>query len=78
SSGVAYTMQIYGQKYAEPAIASLSMSLESVFAALGGWVIAGNALSLPEFLGCALVFLAIVLAQMPQLLESRRAKKQEK
>lgn len=78
SSGVAYTMQIYGQKYAEPAIASLSMSLESVFAALGGWVIAGNALSLPEFLGCALVFLAIVLAQMPQLIESRRAKKQEK
>ena len=78
SSGVAYTMQIYGQKYAEPAVASLSMSLESVFAALGGWLILGNALSLPEFLGCALVFLAIVLAQMPQLLESRRAKKQEK
>jgi drug/metabolite transporter (DMT)-like permease len=75
SSGVAYTMQIYGQKYAEPAVASLSMSLESVFAALGGWLILGNALSLPEFIGCALVFLAIVLAQMPQLLETRRTRK---
>lgn len=78
SSGVAYTMQIYGQKYAEPAIASLSMSLESVFAALGGWLILGNALSLPEFIGCALVFLAIVLAQMPQLFETRRARKKER
>ena len=75
SSGVAYTMQIYGQKYAEPAVASLSMSLESVFAALGGWLIANNALSLPEFIGCALVFLAIVLAQLPQLLETRKARK---
>ena len=78
SSGVAYTMQIYGQKYAEPAIASLSMSLESVFAALGGWLILGNALSLPEFIGCALVFLAIVLAQLPQLFETRRARKKER
>ena len=77
SSGVAYTLQIYGQKYAEPAVASLSMSLESVFAALGGWLIAGNALRLPEFVGCALVFLAIVLAQLPQLLEARKAKKSE-
>ena len=78
SSGVAYTMQIYGQKYAEPAVASLSMSLESVFAALGGWLILGNALSLPEFIGCALVFLAIVLAQLPQLLETRRTRKKER
>ena len=77
SSGVAYTMQIYGQKYAEPAIASLAMSLESVFAALGGWVIAGNALSLPEFIGCALVFFAIVLAQIPQLLETRKGRKSQ-
>ena len=78
SSGVAYTMQIYGQKYAEPAVASLSMSLESVFAALGGWLILGNALSLPEFIGCALVFLAIVLAQLPQLLETRKTRKKER
>lgn len=66
SSGVAYTLQIVGQKYAEPAVASLSMSLESVFAALGGWLISGNSLSSREILGCLLVFAAIVLAQTPQ------------
>ncbi|MBQ8431559.1 MAG: DMT family transporter [Clostridia bacterium] len=74
SSGVAYTLQIVGQKYAEPAIASLSMSLESVFAALGGWVILGNTLTSREFLGCALVFLAIILAQLPQLFAERRGR----
>ncbi len=68
SSGIAYTLQIYAQKLAEPAVASLTMSLESVFAALGGWLISGNALSPREFLGCALVFIAILLAQVPQLL----------
>ncbi len=66
SSGVAYTLQIVGQKYAEPAVASISMSLESVFAALGGWVIAGNVLSCRELFGCLLVFVAIIVAQLPQ------------
>lgn len=65
SSGIAYTLQIIGQKFAEPTVASITMSLESVFAALGGWLIAGNALSVRELLGCALVFAAIVLAQIP-------------
>ena len=74
SSGIAYTLQIVGQKYAEPAIASLVMSLESVFAALGGWLLAGNALSPAEVCGCVLVFAAIVLAQLPELLESRKEK----
>ncbi|MBR7071208.1 MAG: DMT family transporter [Clostridia bacterium] len=67
SSGIAYTLQIVGQHYAEPTVASLSMSMESVFAALAGWLIMGNALSRREMLGCALVFAAIVLAQMPSL-----------
>ena len=71
SSGVAYTLQIVGQKYAEPAIASISMSLESVFAALGGWMISGNALSSTELIGCSLVFVAIIVAQLPQF---KRAK----
>ena len=65
SSGIAYTLQIIGQKFAEPTVASITMSLESVFAALGGWLIAGNALSGRELFGCALVFVAIVLAQIP-------------
>lgn len=64
SSGVAYTLQVVGQKYAEPAVASISMSLESVFAALGGWVISGNALASNEILGCVLVFAAIIVAQL--------------
>ncbi len=66
SSGIAYTLQIVGQKYAEPTVASISMSLESVFAALGGWVISGNTLSFKELIGCILVFLAIVVSQLPE------------
>lgn len=75
SSGVAYTLQIVGQKYAEPSVASLSMSLESVFAALGGWIISGNALSVKEFFGCALVFAAIITAQLPEMLASRKKRR---
>lgn len=71
SSGIGYTLQIVGQRYAEPAVASLSMSLESVFAALGGWLIVGNTLSPKELIGCILVFGAIVLAQLPQFFEKK-------
>ena len=72
SSGVGYTLQIVGQKYAEPSVASLSMSLESVFAALGGWLISGNILTGREFTGCALVFAAIIVAQIPEMAGSRK------
>lgn len=65
SSGVAYTLQIMGQKDLNPAIASLIMCLESVFSALGGWVLLHQSLSLREGLGCALIFAAVVLAQLP-------------
>ncbi len=73
SSGVAYTLQIIGQKYAEPAFASLSMSLESVFAAIGG-ALAGNLLSGREIIGCAVVFAAIILAQIPELIANKKEK----
>ena len=73
SSGIAYTLQIVGQKYAEPAVASIVMSLESALAALGGWVLLSNALAPREFLGCALVFAAILLAQLPQLWSKKHA-----
>ncbi len=66
SSGVGYTLQIIGQKYSDnPTVASILMSLESVFAALGGWLLLNKALSLFEIIGCIVVFLAIVLAQLP-------------
>ena len=73
SSGVAYTLQILGQKDLNPAIASLIMCLESVFSALGGWLLLHQSLSLREVAGCALIFAAVVLAQLPigQKAESR-------
>ena len=65
SSGVAYTLQIVGQKNVQPTIASLILSLESVFSVLAGWVVLHQALSAREALGCALMFAAILLAQLP-------------
>ena len=66
SCGVAYTLQIVGQKNMDPTVASLILSLESVFSALAGWLILGQGLSGKELIGCALVFVAVLLAQMPQ------------
>jgi len=66
SSGIAYTLQMEGQKYAEPSVAAIIMSLESVFAVLGGWVVLGERLSARELAGCAMVFAAVILAQLPQ------------
>lgn len=65
SSGVAYTLQIVGQKYTEPTTATLIMSLESVFAALAGWLILGEVMTAKELTGCILVFAAVILAQIP-------------
>ena len=66
SCGVAYTLQIIGQKNMDPTVASLILSLESVFSALAGWVILGEGLTTKELFGCGLVFVAVLLAQMPQ------------
>ncbi len=64
SSGVAYTLQILGQRYTDPTTATLLMSLESVFAALSGWLILHEHLSIRELAGCALVFAAVLMAQL--------------
>ena len=74
SSGVAYTLQILGQRDLNPAIASLIMCLESVFSALGGWMLLHQSLSAREVFGCVLIFAAVVLAQLP-LEMLHRAKK---
>lgn len=66
SGAVGYTFQLVGQKYAEPALASLLMCMESVFAALGGWLIAGERLLPLEYLGCALLLAGCVVAQLPK------------
>ncbi|MCF2684018.1 DMT family transporter [Faecalicatena contorta] len=65
SCGVAYTLQIVGQKNVNPAIASLILSLESCFSVLAGWMILGERLSVRESAGCVLMFAAIILAQLP-------------
>ena len=64
SSGVAYTLQIIGQKGTDPTIASLILSLESVVSVLAGWIILGQSLTPREILGCLLMFGAIILAQV--------------
>lgn len=65
SCGVAYTLQIIGQDGLNPTIASLLMSLESVFAVLAGWILLGQNMSIKEVSGCVLIFAAIILAQLP-------------
>ena len=65
SSGIAFTLQMVGQKTVEPSTASLLMSLESVFAVLSGWIVLGDTLSMWESIGCVLIFIAIMLSQIP-------------
>ena len=65
SCGVAYTLQILGQKNYNPTIAVLILSLESCFSVLGGFLFLQETLSARELLGCALMFAAIILAQLP-------------
>ena len=65
SSGVAYTLQIVGQKHVSSVVACMIMSLESAFALVSGWLILGQAMSTREIFGCCLVFAAILLAQLP-------------
>ena len=66
SCGVAYTLQIVGQKNMNPTVASLILSLESCISVIAGWLILGQSLSGREILGCVLMFGAIILAQLPQ------------
>lgn len=66
SCGVAYTLQIIAQKDTDPTVASILMSLESVFSLLAGWVILHQNLSPRELLGCVFVFAAVILAQIPE------------
>lgn len=66
SCGVAYTLQIIGQKNMNPTVASLILSLESCISVLAGWAILGEQLSVREGVGCILMFAAIVLAQIPE------------
>lgn len=72
SCGVAYTLQIVGQKYADPTPASIIMSMEAVFAALAGAILLKETLRPGEIVGCVLMFAAIIIVQLP---EKKRSKK---
>ena len=65
SSGVAYTFQIIGQKDAEPAVASIIMSMESLFALLAGIIVSGNEPTGRSLIGCAVMMVAIILVELP-------------
>ena len=65
SMGIAYSLQIVGQKHSKPSTASLIMSMESVFAVLFSWLIVREQLSTWEAVGCILVFVAVILSQLP-------------
>lgn len=65
SAGVGFTFQIIGQSYTEPTVASLLMSLESVFSMLFGWLLLNQRLSGWELFGCGLVFAGVIIAQIP-------------
>jgi drug/metabolite transporter (DMT)-like permease len=64
SLGLAYSLQVWGQRHTPPADAALILSLESVFAALSGWLILNELLTSRQILGCCLIFLAVVLSQV--------------
>ena len=66
SAGIGYTLQIIAQKHAQPSEASLIMSLESVFAVITGAIILHERMSMMELIGCVVIFLAVILSQLPE------------
>ena len=65
SAGIANTLQVFGQRHAKPAPAAIILSLEAVFAAIGGWLILGEDLGIRGYLGCGLMLAGMLLSQLP-------------
>jgi len=65
SCGLGYTFQVIGQKDTDPSLTSLILSLETVFSLAAGWVFFKEVLSIPEYIGCGLMFIAIIVSQLP-------------
>ncbi|WP_027405806.1 DMT family transporter [Anaerovibrio sp. RM50] len=74
SSGIAFTLQIVGQKYAEPAHAAIIMSLESVFGAVGGWFILNEQMSHMEVFGCMMMLMGMLITQGSVILRNHSFK----
>ena len=66
SCGIAYTLQVVGQKYVQPTKATLALSLESAWSVVGGAIILGETMSPRELLGCFILFISVVIAQLPE------------
>ena len=64
SSGIGYTLQVVGQKNVNPTVASLLLSLESVFSVIFGWILLSEVMSARELLGCLIVFAAVIFSQL--------------
>ena len=77
SSGIAYTLQVLGQARVEPALASVIMSLESVFGVIGGVLILGERMNPAEVVGCVLVFIAVIVAQLDDVLRAAIKKRKK-
>ena len=73
SGGLGYTLQMTAQRFTEPTVASLLMSLESVFAVLAGALLLHERMSMRETIGCVLLFAAILLVQLPDFIQKRKA-----
>ena len=78
SVGIAYTLQTYGQKYAKPAHAAIILSLETVFAAIGGFLILDETMNARTFIGCVLMFAGVLVSQIEGIWDkAARTQKQE-
>jgi drug/metabolite transporter (DMT)-like permease len=62
--GVAYTLQVVAQRHAHPAHAAILLSLEAVFAAVGGWLILGEVMPGRGLMGCVLMFSGMLVSQL--------------
>lgn len=65
SSGIAYTLQVVGQRHSEPTQAAIIMCMESVFSLLSGMIVLGERMAVHEYIGAALIFTAVIMAQLP-------------
>lgn len=78
SVGIAYTLQVVGQKHAQPSHAAIILSMETVFAAIGGWMILNEQLAFRELLGCVIMFAGMLLSQLQNITTSQPKEKDEK
>ena len=74
STGVAFTLQVVGQKYTEPAQAALIMSFESFFGAVSSWLILGEVMTIVQVCGCALMFAGVIVTQLGPILRPEKQK----